>query len=247
MKKVTYGIDAPAAIRSFITIICVSIGLSIPTIIYLSPSFPRISIAILTVTSIAILGSLYSIATLIFGSKVRKLRERDWLFHHLSITGTEKILDVGCGQGLLAIAAAKKLHKGSVTGIDIWSGKDQTNNSPATTQHNAQQEGVADKITLVTAPAQAMPFAKESFDTIISSWALHNIPSQEERQKALDEIDRVLKPKGQIAIMDIYYTQTYLTYFTQKGYTNLAHLGPRYTFGGPTYLVRAHKTPSTSS
>ena len=36
------------------------------------------------------------------------------------LTGDEKVLDVGCGRGLLLIGAAKRLKSGKATGIDVW-------------------------------------------------------------------------------------------------------------------------------
>ena len=240
-RKVTYGFDAPMAIRSCLLGVLVCVAIGVVSWYHVSFLWPRVRLLVISLSFFVGCSFLYAVAALMYGSVVLKVRERDWLFEELVIYGKERVLDVGCGQGLLTVAAAKRVDTGSVVGIDIWSAEDQTNNSPETTLENARREGVEDKIELVTGSAQQMPFEGDMFDVVISSWALHNIPSEEERVKALTEIDRVLKPGGQLAIMDIYYCEAYKKYFTEVGYQEIMQLGPRYTFGNATHLLVAKK------
>ena len=53
-------------------------------------------------------------AVMVWSSRVAKLRLRDQLLDSLTLRGDEKVLDVGCGRGLLAIGAAKRLKTGKV-------------------------------------------------------------------------------------------------------------------------------------
>lgn len=242
-KKTTYGLDAPLALKSFILASLLSLGIASISGYFVEARYLRIAISSLGLL-ITLIG-MYLALSLVYGSRVLKFRERDWLIQNLNITGKEKVLDVGCGQGLLTIAIAQKLSQGDVVGIDIWSSSDQSNNSPKMTLSNAKAEGVSEKVHLVTAHAQEMPFGNAEFDLIVSSWALHNISFKAERRKALHEIDRLLKERGQVAIMDIYHTKEYTNYFIEKKYRNVHRLGPRYTFGNPTYLVLAEKINDT--
>src|SRR5690606_12903627 len=41
------------------------------------------------------------------------------LMQYISLTGTETVLDIGCGDGKITAEIAKKLPKGKVLGIDI--------------------------------------------------------------------------------------------------------------------------------
>jgi hypothetical protein len=43
--------------------------------------------------------------SMIWSSKVGKLADRDKLLDHIAWTGRERVLDVGCGRGLLLVAA----------------------------------------------------------------------------------------------------------------------------------------------
>jgi 2-polyprenyl-3-methyl-5-hydroxy-6-metoxy-1,4-benzoquinol methylase len=133
-----------------------------------------------------------------YASSIRKQ-----IFDSLALRGNEKILDVGCGSGLLLNAAATRLTSGKATGIDIWAPHSGGGNY-ALLMRNAQAEGVADKIEFKEADVRKLPFEDESFDVIVSSGALHHISlDRSEHEQAINEMLRVLKPGGKIALMDI--------------------------------------------
>lgn len=146
---------------------------------------------------------------MIWSSRVGKLRLRDRILDSLPWRGDEKVLDVGCGRGLMLIGAAKRLKTGKATGVDIWSTEDLSGNSPEATLSNAKAEGVAERIKIDSGDARKLPFPDASVDTVVSSLALHNLPSRPERVKALAEMVRVLKPGGAVAILDIFHTADY--------------------------------------
>lgn len=242
MKKADYGVDAPKIIKICITAAILLLSFASCIYSFLSKFLSVWLYWILIISLIfGALGTLYSAIAIILGSRIFKFRERDWLLSLLNITGNERILDVGCGRGLLLIGVAKRLTTGKAIGIDIWSVEDQSGNSPQTTIANAQAEEVKDKIEIITADARKMPFALNEFDFVLSSWALHNIPDQIERKKALREIMRVLKPGGTIVIMDIETYDEYHEFFLSHDFVQVQMLGPRYTFGNPTYIVKATK------
>jgi arsenite methyltransferase len=124
------------------------------------------------------------------------------LLDDLNLRGDEHVLDIGCGRGAVLISAAHRLPNGRATGADIWRLRDQTGNSQAAARRNAEIEGVSDRVELVNADARNLPFPPESFDVVLSNLALSNIAESEERAKALHEAVRVLRPGGQICIVD---------------------------------------------
>lgn len=117
------------------------------------------------------------------------------------IQSGEKILDVGCGSGLVLNAAAKRLMTGIAVGLDIWNRQDQTGNHPDAVRRNAQAEGVLEKIEIIDGDFRNMPFDEDTFDVIVSSLAIHNVYDVEARREALNEVIRVLKPGGRFAII----------------------------------------------
>lgn len=63
----------------------------------------------------------------------------------MSFTGTERVLELGCGRGAVAIKAALRVPAGHVTGIDIWRTVDQSGNSATAARRNAES-GMADVV-----------------------------------------------------------------------------------------------------
>ena len=154
------------------------------------------------------LGILLALPALFAGLfAVRKWRYasriRSQIFDSIGLRGDEKVLDVGCGSGLLLNGAAMRLTSGQATGIDIWSPHSGGGNLELLWK-NAQAEGVADKIEFKEADARKMPFEDAAFDVVLSSGALHHISRDfDDHERTVREIVRVLKPGGKIVIWDI--------------------------------------------
>jgi arsenite methyltransferase len=166
----------------------------------------------------------------------------------LHLDGSEHVLDMGCGRGAVLLMVANLLPRGRVAGIDLWKTSDQSGNARSVTQHNAELEGVAERVELQTADMQSLPFADESFDVVLSSLAIHNIPAVAGRRQAIHEAVRVLKPRGKLAIADIHGTQRYTECLRDLGMVEVHHrmLDWRFWYGGPwvaTKLVSARKPP----
>ncbi len=151
-----------------------------------------------------ILGSL-----MFASSRFGKFRARDRLLARLKLRGDETVLDVGCGHGLLLIAAAKLLPRGHAVGIDLWSQWQQSDNSREATLRNAALEGVAQRVSVHDGDMRKLPFADRSFDAIVAHFAIHNVRTREGRSEAIREIVRTLNQGGQVAISDIFSIDLY--------------------------------------
>jgi SAM-dependent methyltransferase len=168
------------------------------------------------------------------------------LLDHLGLAGDERVLDLGCGRGAVLLLAAEHLTTGRAIGVDVWRRGDQSGNSPQATLRNAAAEGVADRVEVQTADITELPFDSASFDLVVSSVAIHNLKSRANREKAIEEAVRVLRPGGRVLIADLWATREYCTHLALLGMTAVARrgLGWRMWWSGPwlpTRLVSATK------
>jgi arsenite methyltransferase len=220
MQRPQYGIDAPDLVRFFFIAGAVALAIFLGAL--LSSGFGQtLKIIIAVLFGIAATYLLGMGCFMIYYSKVAKLKDSERLLNLIQWSGDELVLDVGCGRGLMLVGAAKRLISGKAIGIDLWQQQDQANNSTAATLSNAAIEGVAERIEVKTADMRQLPFPENYFDVVISNWAIHNIEIEADRQKALDEIVRVLKPNGMVILSDIVNQTEYAKYFELHGLVNV--------------------------
>lgn len=110
------------------------------------------------------------------------------LIAHARISPGERVLDLGCGTGIVARVAAEHLGSGgNVTGVDV----------------NPEMLDVARSVSAEThpdiewqqGPAENLPLARSTFDVVLSQQTFQFL---EDRNAALEEIRRVLRPGGRV-------------------------------------------------
>jgi arsenite methyltransferase len=219
IKKPNYGIDAPGLVRFFF-IAGIVTGLACLITNYAMSNhqlWAYLIKAILGILSAYLIGMG---CLMVYWSKVVKIKERDSVLDQIQWKGNERVLDVGCGRGLMLIGAARRLTSGRAIGIDIWSAKDQSSNSPDGALDNARIEGVLEKVEIQTADMRALPFADHSFDVIVSHWVIHNLASEADRNLSLSEMARVLRPGGSLILCDIENRNAYVERLKALGLTD---------------------------
>ena len=196
---------------------------------------------------------LLNAATFVHTTRVGKFTVWADLLDRLALKGDERLLDIGCGRGAVLLMAAKRLPRGVAVGVDLWSTTDQSGNAEQVTRRNAALEGVEERVELHTADMRQLPFDDGSFDVVVSSLAIHNVPGAPERAKALREAARVLKRGGTLVIADIRHASVYARELEACGLTitDRRSLGVRvwYAFGpwAATRLVAAVKPQATAT
>jgi ubiquinone/menaquinone biosynthesis C-methylase UbiE len=110
-----------------------------------------------------------------------------WVFDRLlKLPETAKILELGCGQGLLWKENINRIPKGwTITLSDLSPGMLDA------AWRNLIVLGRA--FQFMEIDAQEIPFAEQTFDAVIANFMLYHVP---DRPQAIREIERVLKPGG---------------------------------------------------
>jgi arsenite methyltransferase len=238
MKRGDYGYDAPYALVSFAG---VAIAGGIGAVIAWSSGAHRVA-AQMTAYCLFFCANA---ASFFHATRRGKFIEWERILDGLSLRGDERVLDMGCGRGAVLTAVARRLPSGRAVGVDIWSTHDQSGNAKNVTIRNAEIEGVAERVQIETADMRALPYPDASFDVVVSSLAIHNISAKADREQAVREGFRVLRP-GRLIIADIKATAVYADTLRALGASNVTRrrLGWRFWWGNPiaaTTLVTALK------
>jgi SAM-dependent methyltransferase len=110
-----------------------------------------------------------------------------WVLGPLSLEGSSAILDVGCGLGRFALAAAERAPGARVVAVDISAAMVDAVSMAARDRQLAIETSVAG--------IEELPFSSETFDVVLCNYVLYHVESI---PKALDELLRVLKPGGRL-------------------------------------------------
>lgn len=135
-----------------------------------------------------------------------------WVFNHLQLPTSCRILEVGCGPGMLWRKNLDRIHpEWRVCLVDFSPGMMRTAQSHILPVHP--------HFTTAGLDIQHIPFSEASFDVIIADHMLYHVP---DHPKAFGEIRRLLKPGGRF-------------YASTNGQTHLQEMGELVTRFNPKY------------
>ena len=239
--QVDYGLDAPGIVKDMFVRGGWFLAFGLALWFMNHAEYPGPALSLLSALGIVGLAFVAVGAVMVWSSRAAKLKLRDELLDAAELKGDEKILDAGCGHGLLLIGAAKRLKAGRAIGIDIWDPQDQANNSSETTRENAKLEGVADKVRVESGDIRKLSYPEANFDVVLSSLVVHNLSDSEDRAQAIRELYRVLKPGGRLAMYDILKTREYAKVLESCGAQNVTLGSMRWLWMVPGWMLTAKK------
>jgi ubiquinone/menaquinone biosynthesis C-methylase UbiE len=120
-------------------------------------------------------------------------RARLDLINQAKIESKQQILDIGCGTGTLVMLLKQRCPRVSVVGLDpdpkaLRRAKTKASRAAVSVQFD---QGFADEL----------PYNNGSFDRVFSSFMFHHLEEQD-RERTLREVLRVLKPGGSFHLLD---------------------------------------------
>ena len=121
-------------------------------------------------------------------------RAREQLLAQAALRPTDRVFDLGCGTGTLAVMIKRRFPQVEIVGLD------PDPKALARARKKAAREDLA--IQFDEGFGDQLPYPAASFDRVFSSLMFHHLQA-EEKENTLREVHRVLKPGGEFHMMDL--------------------------------------------
>jgi len=128
-------------------------------------------------------------------ARTRNIKTFEHLFSQIDLSNVKKVLEVGCGIGVLSSYLTEK-YEWEVTGIDL---------DPEQIKRAKNYYRENKYLKFIEADATKLPFEDNEYNLVLSSDTLHHIVS--DFDKALNEISRVLRPNGFYVLNDLAFQE----------------------------------------
>jgi ubiquinone/menaquinone biosynthesis C-methylase UbiE len=119
----------------------------------------------------------------------------------------ENALDIGTGNGVLALKLAQKYPAVQVVGLDYWGKNWEYSQSICET--NARTVKVADRVRFVKGDAASLEFNDAAFAAVVSNLTFHEVKSAPQKRAVVQEALRVLRPGGRFVFVDYFFDSQY--------------------------------------
>ncbi len=125
------------------------------------------------------------------------LIDTEKFFQELDLQKGISFLDVASGRGAYSLAVSDIIgSQGSVFAVDLWAeGIDMLKTA-------AQERGIENITAFVSDVGRRIPVADRSIDVCLMSTVLHDFVDDRIDRGVLNEIVRVVKPAGRLAVME---------------------------------------------
>lgn len=120
-------------------------------------------------------------------------------FQELDLKKGAIFLDVACGRGAYSLAVADIIgQNGRVYAVDLWQ------EGILSLRKEAASKGIQNVATFVSDVAQNIPVENDCVDVCLMATVLHDLVADKVEQQVLQEIVRVMKSEGTLAIVEFY-------------------------------------------
>ena len=129
----------------------------------------------------------------VVGLTTRERRFKELLVDQAAPSPGQRILDLGCGTGTLAIQVKQREPQAEVVGLDA--------DPEMLAQARAKAERADIELSFAEGMSDELPFEDASFDRVLSTLFFHHLDPEPKRRTAR-EIARVLRKGGELHVAD---------------------------------------------
>ena len=132
------------------------------------------------------------------GKSSANFLDSDEILGELNLCGDETFMDLGCGDGYIAIKAINDyLHEGTVYAVDVY------NLAIEELDAYKDENNVENLINIEADVTKGISDVDDGkIDVILMLNVFHGFADVETRDKVIDELSRLINDKGRIAIME---------------------------------------------
>ena len=150
------------------------------------------------------------------------------LIQQANIHPQMKVLDLGCGTGTLTLMLKRAYPEAQITGLDV---------DPQVLDI-ARNKTRATDIQWDEGLASSLPYPGSAFDRVVTSLVIHHL-NQEDKRRAFKEVYRVLKPHGELHVLDFGAPHSSLTRFMTTYMRRLEETADNFDGMIPRFITEA--------
>jgi SAM-dependent methyltransferase len=170
---------------------------------------------------------------------LRASKNQDYMtlpFVDLFVSGSDNVLDAGCGSGRTSLGLDKVMKSGTITSLDRFDSDYIENGGQALLERNIQIAGIKERVKICKGDVTEMEFKENSFDAAISSFMIDHLGKY--KLDALKEINRTMKPGSRFLL--IVFVPSYATFsvFNVMCFTLTSRKGWRDLFGQSNFKLK---------
>lgn len=127
-----------------------------------------------------------------------KFLDADEILSELSLEGNECFMDAGCGDGYISIRAIEKyLPEGNVYAVDAY------DVAIREMEDYKKENDIGNLVNIEADITEGIPgVANDSVDVVLMLNVFHGFRQPNQRDAVIDELTRIIKKDGRIAIME---------------------------------------------
>jgi len=134
----------------------------------------------------------------------------------MTLTPCQNVLDVAIGTADLTLEILRQGKAQHITGLDL------SQEMMRIGEAKVQKKGLADRVHFDLGSAQDMPYHEAQYDAVTCAYGVRNFANLDE---GLSEMSRVLKPGGQLVILEFSYpANPFVRFFYNLYFTHIMPL-----------------------